>query len=215
MVAVRLVRARVQKYRSIRDTGYFDVEDSKTILVGPNEAGKTALLQALQRLNAPEGVEGFNALRDYPRSEFNEIDSGKVKPSDVTVVEGRFSLDDADRAAVVAIDPAYADCQYTHGVRLDNSQWHRLEDAPSALCYGDVKSDLLRLAAHVDARIPPPAADAPDQPTPTPPAKPSEKLDEVFAGLADATVLTKEQVAKIKEWLDQVLWKNCRCRETT
>jgi recombinational DNA repair ATPase RecF len=42
---MRLKSARVTKYRSIRDSGWFDVEDGKSILVGPNEAGKTALLR--------------------------------------------------------------------------------------------------------------------------------------------------------------------------
>ena len=53
---MRLVKARVQGYRSIIDSGYFDIEKMKTILVGPNEAGKTALLQALQKLNPPAGT---------------------------------------------------------------------------------------------------------------------------------------------------------------
>jgi len=44
---MRLKKARVKKYRSIRDSGWFDVEEAKTILVGPNDAGKTALLEAL------------------------------------------------------------------------------------------------------------------------------------------------------------------------
>ncbi len=47
-----LKKARVRQYRSIRDTGLFDVEESKTILIGPNEAGKTAVLEALQKINA-------------------------------------------------------------------------------------------------------------------------------------------------------------------
>ncbi len=67
---MRLKKARVAKYRSIRDSGWFDVEHAKTILVGPNEAGKTALLQALQQIGPPEGVRRFDALRDYPRSEY-------------------------------------------------------------------------------------------------------------------------------------------------
>jgi ABC-type multidrug transport system ATPase subunit len=46
--AMRLKKARVTKYRSIRDTGWFEVESGKSILVGPNEAGKTVLLEALQ-----------------------------------------------------------------------------------------------------------------------------------------------------------------------
>ncbi len=65
---MRLVKARVQGYRSVIDSGYFEIEPNKTILVGPNEAGKTAILQALQKLNPPEDVPLFDALRDYPRS---------------------------------------------------------------------------------------------------------------------------------------------------
>ncbi len=84
---MRIIKAKVQKYRSIRDSGWFDVEDGKTIFVGPNEAGKTALLKALQQLNAPEGVDGFDALRDYPRSELNDLDSGRVKAAETTVVQ--------------------------------------------------------------------------------------------------------------------------------
>ena len=64
---MRLTKARVQKYRSVRDSGWFDVEDRKTILVGPNEAGKTVLLRALQQLSPPKGMDGFDPLRDYPR----------------------------------------------------------------------------------------------------------------------------------------------------
>ena len=59
---MRLAKARIQGYRSIIDSGWFDVEHGKSILVGPNEAGKTAILQALQKLNPPEGVELFNPL---------------------------------------------------------------------------------------------------------------------------------------------------------
>lgn len=65
---MRLVKAHIKNYRSILDTGLFEIEQDKTILVGPNEAGKTAILQALQQLSPPEGVAGFDALRDYPRS---------------------------------------------------------------------------------------------------------------------------------------------------
>ena len=31
---MRLAKARVQNYRSVRDTGWFDVEHTKTIMVG-------------------------------------------------------------------------------------------------------------------------------------------------------------------------------------
>lgn len=54
---MHLVRARVENYRSVRDTGFFDIEPGKTIMVGPNEAGKSAVLQALQQINPPDGVK--------------------------------------------------------------------------------------------------------------------------------------------------------------
>lgn len=83
---MRLINARVQNYRSIIDTGEFDVEELKTIMVGPNEAGKSAILQALQQINPPEGIRKFSPLRDYPRSKYNDITAGRAQPSQTRVV---------------------------------------------------------------------------------------------------------------------------------
>ena len=57
---MRLKSARIQNYRSIKDTGLFQVENLKTIFVGPNESGKTVILQALQQLNQPSDVAEFD-----------------------------------------------------------------------------------------------------------------------------------------------------------
>ncbi|KAA6318256.1 hypothetical protein EZS27_031712 [termite gut metagenome] len=95
---MRLIKARVQNYRSILDSGEFEIEQLKTILVGPNEAGKTVLLKALQQLNKPRDVPGFEVLRDYPRSLYNDITTKSVDPSKVTVVTGYFELEDSDKA---------------------------------------------------------------------------------------------------------------------
>lgn len=73
---MRLIAARIQKYRSVKDTGLFEVDEGKAILVGPNEAGKSATFQALQQINPPDGVRKFDALRDYPRAEYNDITTG-------------------------------------------------------------------------------------------------------------------------------------------
>ena len=61
---MRLKTARVQNYRSVRDTGEFDVDWDKTILVGINEAGKSAVLQALQHINPPKEISKLDPLRD-------------------------------------------------------------------------------------------------------------------------------------------------------
>src|SRR5688500_8414016 len=93
---MRLSKVRVQNYRSIIDTGEFEIERLKTILVGPNEAGKTAILQAIQQINAPEGVKGFNPLRDYPRANYTQISRGELSAEDIEVVKATFVLEKAE-----------------------------------------------------------------------------------------------------------------------
>jgi len=148
---MRLKTAHVRNYRSIRDTGVFDVEFGKTILVGPNEAGKTAILQALQQIRAPKGIKGFDALRDYPRALYNDITVGKVKPEDVPVSTVTFELDDNDRAE---LPEALRGVGYTYTRYLDNNGTHALLGAPPLPTFGTIKNDLVRLAAHIDGRTP-------------------------------------------------------------
>ena len=126
---MRLNKARIRKYRSIVDSGDFNVEAMKTILVGPNEAGKSALLQALQQLNAPPGTPGFHALRDYPRSLYNtDIVRVRTSPSDITVVEAEFGLEEKERAQ---IPDEFKDCTLTAGRTLGNTSWYRLNGGPA------------------------------------------------------------------------------------
>ena len=63
---MQLVRARVTNYKSIDDSGWVSM-DGVTCLVGKNESGKTAFLQALRRLNPVPGANGDFDLKDYPR----------------------------------------------------------------------------------------------------------------------------------------------------
>jgi predicted ATP-dependent endonuclease of OLD family len=88
---MKLHKARVQNYSNIIDTGEF--ESLKTIMVGPNEAGKTIILQTLQQLNQPADIGRFEVLRDYPRSIYNDITTNRVDSEEVTVVTGYFKLD--------------------------------------------------------------------------------------------------------------------------
>src|SRR5690625_985946 len=136
---MRLIKARVQNYRSILDTGEFEVEKLKTLLVGPNEAGKTVLLQALQQLNKPDDISGFDPLRDYPRSKYNDITTGKAKPEQITVVTGYFDLEDEDKELIP--DDFYK-CQYKLYRNLNNKGYHSLINAPDKLKYADIKNPL-------------------------------------------------------------------------
>lgn len=193
---MRLIKAQVQKYRSIRDTGVFEVELKKTILVGPNEAGKTVLLQTLQQLNPPAGVQRFEPLRDYPRSEYNDITTGKIKPEDVVVVRGWFQLDDEDKAG---IPDEFKNCTFVVSRKLDNSATYSLEGDPADPSYKTISDDLLNLAAHVDARLPKPAPGQPE------PAKPSAQLPAITKDWQDRTIITAERGTALKGWLDSVV----------
>jgi energy-coupling factor transporter ATP-binding protein EcfA2 len=64
---VKLIEFRVIDFRCIEDSGWVKVEDM-TCLIGKNEAGKSALLNALNKLN-PGGGESpdFNNLEEFPR----------------------------------------------------------------------------------------------------------------------------------------------------
>ncbi len=62
----------VREFQSVRDSGRIAVEDI-ACLVGKNEAGKTALLRALYKLNPIVAKEGnFDVTRDYPRMEVED-----------------------------------------------------------------------------------------------------------------------------------------------
>lgn len=193
---MRLIKAQVQKYRSIRDTGEFEIDLKKTILVGPNEAGKTALLQALQQINPPADARKLDALRDYPRSDYNDITTGKVKPADVKIATGWFKLDLDDQAA---IPEEYRDSIYIVGRKLDNAAFHELEGGPALPCYKDVRNDLLRLAAHVDNRVAMPAA---GQPVPD---KPSATLATATKDWTNWQSIDDVCAKVLGGWLDSVL----------
>ena len=189
------MQARVRKYRSIRDSGVFDVESLKTILVGPNEAGKTVLLQALQQINPPEGVPPFNALRDYPRSEYNDITIGKVDPKQVTIVEAYFKLEQDD---IAAIPTEFANVTYVRSRRLDTSAGHRLEGAPPDVKYSDIRKDLLRFALHVDSH------DLDSQAGP--PSRPYRALlEKITKGWGTSDIIRDDRADQLDSWLEEAL----------
>ena len=63
---MKLTQARVINYRSIDDSSWVRLDDV-TALVGKNESGKTAFLQAIRKINSISGEEDAFIIRDYPR----------------------------------------------------------------------------------------------------------------------------------------------------
>jgi hypothetical protein len=97
---VILKAAVVKKFRSIENSGTVRFEPDVTCLVGKNESGKTAFLQALYQANpfgAPD--RGFDELRDYPRR-LRGRDRAQIGAT--TPVAATFELSDGDLEAVAA-----------------------------------------------------------------------------------------------------------------
>lgn len=98
---MRLASVQIQRFKSVDDSGSFDIQPDVTALVGKNESGKTAALQALYRVNPVESgyPRRFNALRDYPRGDYNE-DEADGNIASLSPVRATFSLDDSDKEAI-------------------------------------------------------------------------------------------------------------------
>ncbi|WP_368174888.1 AAA family ATPase [Aeromonas sp. R5-4] len=188
---MRLSKVRVQNYRSIIDTGEFEVERFKTILVGPNEAGKTAILQAIQQINPPEGAKAFNALRDYPRALYTRISRKEISPDDIPVVTAHFELEDADLEHMpeqIKGEEIY----YTFTRYLSNKETHNLVGVNN-LKYSDIKNDFIRLTSYLDREC---AEDT---------VKPhTSSLNKITNDFSPSTSLWSNAVA-LQKWLEDKL----------
>jgi len=95
---MKLLSVQISDYKCIRKPCQFDVSDI-TCLVGKNESGKTAILEALYRLNPIIQNHGnFNVDDDYPRIDVEdyrlEVAAGRSEPAIVTRVN--FALEAGD-----------------------------------------------------------------------------------------------------------------------
>lgn len=190
---MRLVKARVQNYRSIKDTGEFEIEKLKTILVGPNEAGKTVLLKALQQLNKPDDIDGFDIIRDYPRSLYNDITTGDIKAENVEIVRGYFELEEEDKKL---IPEEYKDCKYVIYRKLNNKAGHWLTNAPIKIKFSDISKDIVRLISHLDKQFETDILNA-DK------VKPSAKIKLLTDNFEDSTEFSKTNSLELLKILEE------------
>jgi hypothetical protein len=86
---MRLRRFRVRGFRCIRDSGEVAVRDL-AVLIGKNEGGKTAILQALSHLNKDSSFSPVDLCDEM----YEDLHSG------ARVVEGEFELTDPEYALI-------------------------------------------------------------------------------------------------------------------
>lgn len=95
---MRLLKVRVENFQSIVDSNEFEVGDI-TCLVGKNESGKTALLQAMYRLNPIKRIpEPYDAVDHFPRWNLgdyqDDLDKGTRDPA--VVCTATYEVEKAD-----------------------------------------------------------------------------------------------------------------------
>lgn len=89
---------QVRRFRNIVDSGVINVQDDVTCLVGMNEAGKSAILTALARLN-PAQPSTFSVSEDYPRW-LKTADQRAGVIEEVTPIAATFLLEPEDRKKI-------------------------------------------------------------------------------------------------------------------
>ena len=87
---MKLTKVRIKNFKCIHDSTEFDIDDL-TCLVGKNESGKTAILQALHKFN-PFDTSRFDRENELPKELLVETNSGNRGD----VVQATFSLEESD-----------------------------------------------------------------------------------------------------------------------
>lgn len=98
---MRLASFHVNMFRNVLDSTEVQVEEDVTCLVGKNESGKTAMLEALYRLN-PVYSERFKVQENYPRWRLVQ-DRRKKAIDEARPITATFDLQPEDVAAVEAL----------------------------------------------------------------------------------------------------------------
>lgn len=98
---MRLLKVRVQNYKCIEDSTEFTI-GPVTCLVGKNESGKTAVLQALYKLKPVVPGDSRFEMLEYPRRRYSEYKDRHVNGPD-PVVTTTWEIEPADRDCVAAV----------------------------------------------------------------------------------------------------------------
>lgn len=153
-----LKKVVINKYKSYSSKQVVELEDDITTLVGKNESGKTAFLEALAKLNYFTDDEDFkfDEVQDYPR---NELKRYQRAGEDVEPIVCTFQLDqetideinDDLGEGVLTTDSFSVSTKYKNGrtwyhINCDEKKY--LEKIQNELGFGDVtKTKILELGS--------------------------------------------------------------------
>lgn len=178
---MKLINAHVVNYRSVEDSGVFDVEPDVTCLIGKNESGKTAILRALYRLNPVEKSATFNETIDYPSK--RSRDRKDIKGF-IPAVKATFELTDAEVELVAE----------HFGSEALTSRLIRVEKGYRKGGYFQIDFDELKMVSHLVNRLDPTSREA---------IKPTETIEdftEALRELSDLPTAATKLLEQLDEW---------------
>lgn len=97
---ITLIKAHVWKYKSIEDSQAVVVEPGSTVLVGKNESGKSAFLEALHKSNSLDKDDKFNPTLDYPRKDLAAYRPKHAAKQYAKVVELTYRIEEGTAVAI-------------------------------------------------------------------------------------------------------------------
>lgn len=99
---MRLEAFRVKNYKTIEDSGRVEIDTNVSCLMGKNESGKSAAMQALWKFSNVAGAK-YDRLFDLPAEHF-----ARLRKTDPEVVVLEFGLEDGDKKDFRSQFPALA-----------------------------------------------------------------------------------------------------------
>ena len=93
---IKLKKVEINKYKSFLEKQEIDIEDGVTRIVGKNESGKTALLEAMAKFNyfdSKDDTFNFNSTNDYPRGLLKKYQQ-EYPNDDYSVISCTFEISD-------------------------------------------------------------------------------------------------------------------------
>jgi hypothetical protein len=114
----------VQNFRSIIDSTRIRVADI-TVLIGPNQAGKSSILQGLDKLSFDAQFDPFDLTQ--LRGISKQYMDGELLPRDIPIATATLTLDDGEQTALRSVLPEIPEPVTEVSVRKTYDNWFRFD----------------------------------------------------------------------------------------
>jgi hypothetical protein len=141
---VRLKAFRVLNYKTVLDSGWIEVRPNVTCLLGKNESGKSAILQAIWKSSNVAGQK-HDYLYDYPKEIYT-----RDRGTDPQVTEIRFALEPDDQKEFLAVIGAAAPSEIVVTTTYGGKQSCSFELEPRVLA----REELARMLDAIEGQLP-------------------------------------------------------------